>query len=76
MQNSAISFSICIDEDERRFSKLIEQLSNNYKVKYNKNLELITIRNYNQETIDFVVNSRKILLEQKSRITAQIIVES
>lgn len=76
MQNSAISFSICIDEDERRVPKLIQQLNINYKVKYNKNLQLITIRHYNQETIDYVVGNRKILLEQKSRVTAQIIVES
>jgi len=76
MQNSAISFSICIDEEEMRVNNLIDQLSSNYKVKYNRNLELITIRHYNQKTIDYVVNNRKILLEQKSRITAQIIVES
>jgi aspartate kinase len=76
MQNSAISFSICIDNDERRVNKLIDSLSKNYKVKYNKNLQLITIRHYNQKTIDFVVQNKKILLEQKSRVTAQIIVEN
>lgn len=76
MQNSAISFSICIDNDERRVNKLIDILSKNYKVKYNKNLQLITIRHYNQNTIDFIVKNKKILLEQKSRVTAQIIVEN
>lgn len=76
MQNSAISFSICMDADNRHFEKLIGDLQLNFKVKYNKNLDLITIRHYNQAIIDKVVNNRKILLEQKSRLTAQLIVEN
>ena len=76
MQNSAISFSICIDADNRHFDKLIETLQQKFKVKYNSNLDLITIRHFDYATIDKVVRNRKILLEQKSRLTAQIIVEN
>lgn len=74
MQNSAISFSVCIDGNIMGFEALIRALQEKYKVKYNQNLELITIRNYNQECIDKVINSRTILLEQRSRATVQLLV--
>jgi aspartate kinase len=48
-------------------------LSKDYKVKYNTNVELVTIRYYNQETIDRVSVNKNILLEVKSRNTCQIV---
>jgi aspartate kinase len=76
MQNSAISFSISIDNDERRVPELIKTLQKNYKVLYNENLELITIRYYDQATIDRVTVGKKILLEVKSRYTVQLVVKN
>ncbi|NTW25158.1 MAG: aspartate kinase, partial [Lentimicrobium sp.] len=76
MQNSAISFSICIDDQPEKLHRLFTALGGEFRVKYNQGLELITIRHYNQKTIDKVVSKRKILLEQKSRLTVQLIVES
>ncbi|MCK9616809.1 MAG: aspartate kinase [Lentimicrobiaceae bacterium] len=76
MQNSAISFSICTDNDARRINPCIEQLQKDFAVKFNENLELITIRYYTQEVIDRVVAGRKVLLEQRSRLTAQMVVKN
>lgn len=76
MQNSAISFSVCIDGEKSGFASLIEALQVDYKVKYNQELELITIRNYDQACIEKVVDRRMILLEQRSRATVQLLVES
>jgi len=75
MQNSAISFSICIDNQPDKLHRLLSALSGDFRVKYNTNTELITMRYYNQKTIDKLVNKRNVLLEQKSRLTIQIIVE-
>jgi aspartate kinase len=75
MQNSAISFSVCVDYNPEKLKGLIAELNTEFKVKYNLDLELITVRNYNQETIDKVVKGRKILTEQKSRTTIQLVVE-
>ncbi len=75
MQNSAISFSICIDDQPEKLNRLFTALGGEFSIKYNQGLELVTIRYYNQETIDKVVNNRKILLEQKSRLTVQLVVE-
>jgi len=75
MQNSAISFSVCVDNKEKRTSEFIKDLQENFSVRYNRDLELITIRHYDQKTIDNLVGNRKIILEQKSRSTVQMVLE-
>lgn len=74
MQNSAISFSVSIDQDERKLPDLIRTLQKDYRVLYNTGLELITIRYYDQATIDRVTIDKKVLLEVKSRYTVQLVV--
>lgn len=75
MQNSAISFSVSVDADERKLPDLIKTLQKQYRVLYNDNLELITIRYYDQATIDRVTIDKKVLLEVKSRYTVQLVVK-
>ena len=75
MLNSAISFSVSVDHDEEKITNLIKDLSVLYKVKYNKGLELVTIRYYNQDTINRVTVNKDILLEVKSRHTCQIVMK-
>ncbi|MCX6294618.1 MAG: aspartate kinase [Bacteroidetes bacterium] len=75
MQNSAISFSVSVDNDERKLPDLIKTLQKQYRVLYNENLELITIRYYDQATIDRVTIDKKVLLEVKSRYTVQLVVK-
>ena len=74
MQNTAISFSVAVDDNEK-VPGLIEKLRQKYKVLYNTGLELITIRYYNQETIDRVLENKQLYLEQKSRYTVQLVVK-
>lgn len=75
MLNSAISFSISFDYDALKLEKLMADLSKHYKVKYNTGVELVTIRYYNQQTIDRVTVNKNILLEVKSRNTCQIVMK-
>ena len=74
MQNSAISFSVCVDNNPR-LEKLIRDLQDEFSVKYNDGLQLITIRHYDQATIEKLTAGKEILLEQRSRITVQMIVK-
>jgi aspartate kinase len=74
MQNSAISFSVCTDYDEKKILPLIESIRKRFKVLYNTGLELITIRYYDQQTIDRVMIDKKLLVEVKSRHTVQLVV--
>jgi aspartate kinase len=76
MQNTAISFSVCVDDDEIRIPKLISDLQKSFKVLYNKNVELATIRHYNHETIERVSVDKEILLELKSRNTVQLVMKN
>lgn len=73
-QNSALSFSVCTDAMEDKYLEVIEILKQNYKVLYNENAELITIRYYTDEVIAQLTGQRKILVEQKSRKTARFVV--
>lgn len=73
MQNSALSFSVSVDDDRRKIEPLLQTLQENYAIRYNRNLELVTIRHYNTETIDRVTVNKEILVEQKSRYTARMV---
>ncbi|MCL2027272.1 MAG: aspartate kinase [Bacteroidales bacterium] len=75
IQNSAVSFTVCADENKQHFGDLIAALSNNFKVRYNNGLELITIRHYGEKDIKAVVGDRTILLEQRNRTTAQLVLQ-
>lgn len=75
MQISALSFSVCFDHDEQKFSKLLSELQENFKVKYNTGLELLTIRYFKRETIQELSDNRTILMEQFSRNTAQLVLK-
>jgi aspartate kinase len=75
MQNSAISFSVCVDGDHLTNNKCIAALQQNYTVRYNDNLELYTIRHYNQAAINRIIKNRKVLLEQKTRSTVHLVIQ-
>ncbi|MDD4150575.1 MAG: aspartate kinase [Bacteroidales bacterium] len=74
-QNSAISFSASIDGGNRNFDKLIEDLNNEYFVKYNTNLQLLTIRYYTDDSIVKMTSDKRVLLEQRSRTTARFVIQ-
>jgi len=76
MLNSALSFSVSVDQDELKIQHLISELQQKYIIKYNTGLELVTIRYYNQETITRVAANKQILLEVKSRNTCQILMKN
>ncbi len=73
MQNSAISFSVCMGGDRNQIDQVIEALTKDFNVKYNNGLELVTIRHYDQATIDRVTLNKDILVLQKSRQTARMV---
>jgi len=73
MQNSAISFSICVDDDERRIGAFIQLMMTSYAVRYNKGVELWTIRHYDEETARKLTAGKEILLEQRSRQTLRMV---
>jgi len=75
MQNSALDFSILIDRSKVDIHQVLELFKDTYSVKFNEGLTLITIRHYDQATIDRVTANKEIILEQKTRQTARIVVK-
>ncbi len=75
MQNTALSFSLCIDDNPMLLSQLRDQLQHQFHLRYNQGLQLITIRYYTQHIIDHIVGTRTILLQQRTRTTTQLIIQ-
>ena len=75
MQNSAVSFSICVNNDNFKIPKTINELKLFFKVVYNDNLILYTIKNYNKRSLEKIINENNIILQQKSRTTVQLIAQ-
>jgi len=73
MQNSAISFMICVDNDLHKIPQLIENLKAFFKVLCNENLSLFTIRHYTDESVQLFLQDKEVVLEQKSNDTIQLI---
>ncbi len=74
MQTSALSFSVCIDFYEERFKKLLKTLTQDFNVKYNEGLTLITVRHYSTDWLNDLKAGKTILMEQLSRNTIQMVV--
>lgn len=75
MQNSALNFSILLDEDKVNTEEILDLFGDHYYVKFNEGLELVTIRHYDQATLDRVTVDKDVVLQQKTRETARLIVK-
>jgi aspartate kinase len=75
MQNSAISFSICVNNDPEKNESLITDLKGEFKVNILNDLELITVKNYDLNTVNLISKGKKIILEQRTLENYQIVVE-
>ena len=75
MHNTAISFAVSVEDTGENVCKLLEQLEKRYKVSVSTGLELITIRYYNQQTIDRVLVNKEIIRELKDSYTCQMLVK-
>ncbi len=75
MQVSALSFSVCFDWDDLRFHKLNSLLQDQFKIKYNTALELLTVRHFKRDLIEQLSSGKIILMEQFSRNTVQMVLK-
>ena len=73
IQNSAISFSVCIEDKFGNFNELKNLLSKKFKVAYNENVSLYTIRHFNEKAAQMVEENKVVLLKQVSRETMQLV---
>ena len=73
IQNTAISFSICIEDKFGNFNELKSILSKKFKLSNNENVSLYTIRHFTKESAEMVEKDKTVLVKQISRETMQIV---
>ncbi|MDG1870434.1 MAG: aspartate kinase, partial [Flavobacterium sp.] len=73
IQNSAISFSVCVEDKFDNFKEMNAILSKKFKVDFTENVTLYTIRHFNDTAAETVENGKKVILKQVSKETMQII---
>ncbi|MDP5060976.1 MAG: aspartate kinase [Maribacter sp.] len=75
IQNSAISFSVCIDNKFGGLEALLQQLKSKFKVVHHENVSLYTIRHFNAKALESLQNGHELLLEQRGAETVQLVVK-
>ncbi len=75
MQNSAVSFSVCFDENPDKLAFLLNDLSAAFAVKYNSGLTLYTIRNAGDKMLEHFTAGKTVYLLQESRKTVRFLVK-
>lgn len=76
IHTSAITFSICVDEEKHYLPAAIKDLQKDFVVKYNKELELLTIRHYTKAKIDEHISDREVYMQQRTRSTARFVMDA
>ena len=78
IQNSALTFSVCTDNVPMRLQPCIEALQEEFVVKFNENIRLVTIRHYDEESEKTVLRmfaGEEVLIRQNNRHTIQIVLK-
>jgi len=75
MQNSAISFSVCVNDIDDKVLRFIEQIDKNFKVILDRGLQLITVRHYTEPVLQNLLSGKIVMLEERSRGTVQVVVK-
>jgi len=74
IQNSAISFSVCVYDKYSRLKELISILKATFKVECTENVSLFTIRHFNENSSGEILKNNTLLLEQRTKETLQLVV--
>jgi aspartate kinase len=75
IQNSAISFSVCVDNKYDTLEPLLAKLRERFKVRWNEGVTLYTVRHSKPSEIKALTENKQVLLKQESRETVQVVVK-
>jgi aspartate kinase len=77
MQNSAISFRICINDVDDKADRFAERISDKFKVILERGLELVTVRHYQENVLENLRRGKIVLMEERiGNITAQMVMKT
>ena len=75
IQNSAISFSVCVDNKYNNLNSLLAELRQKFKVTWNEGVTLYTIRHSTPIEIKTLLKGKEMILMQESRETVQLVIK-
>ena len=75
IQNSAISFSVCLDNTFGGLNTILPVLEKRFKVVCHEGVSLYTIRHFNDEAVASILNGYDVLVEQRGKVTVQLVVK-
>lgn len=75
MQNTAISFAICVNNIDDKIHQFAAGIQHNYGVIIDEGLELMTVRHYNQQTVNSLLDGKMVFLEERTPNTIQMVVK-
>lgn len=75
MQNSAISLALCLEDKYGKIDEFNAKISGEFNTELIKNVSLFTVRNANITELKKFYNDKKVLLEQISRNTIQLVTQ-
>ncbi len=75
IQNSAISFSVCVNDKFNNLEPLLAKLREKFSVKWNENVTLYTIRHFNPTEVKALAENKNVLLKQESKETVQLVIK-
>lgn len=75
IQNSAISFSVCVNDKFGNLEQLLAKLRERFRVKWNENVTLYTIRHFNPAEVKALAENKNVLLKQESKETVQLVIK-
>ena len=73
IQNSAISFSVCVNDTYKNIEALLQELRSKFKVSCIENVSLYTIRHNSTEAFEKISKGKEVLLKQEKDNTVQLI---
>ena len=75
IQNSAISFSVCINDKYHNMETLLHNLRARFDVQYTPNVTLYTIRHFEDDSATSLLKSNELILEQRTETTLQLVMK-
>ncbi len=75
IQNSAISFSVCVDNNFNHFDSFYDEIKSLFKVSFVKDVDLYTVRHFTNDSLNKIYNLGTSILSQINKYTAQIIIQ-
>jgi aspartate kinase len=74
VEASAVSIDVCVNDEKERVRSFMEDLKPEFSIVYNENVEMLSIRHYDEEAIQSIIKGRDVLIQQRTRSTVRFVV--